>query len=105
MGKGSVLHYPPGDTRPDFDDAAMSLTANVNVDGVQTTYVGNPGSVTAPVHAVFMTSSISNDYVIDAGLNSLTDWVVTMPTKVITTKLMICFLRPSLTRLPTRLLV
>lgn len=78
---GSVLHYAPGDTRPDFDDAAMSLTANVNVDGVQTVYTG---SITAPVHAVsavFMTKSISNDYVIDAGLNSLTDWVVTMPTK------------------------
>jgi hypothetical protein len=28
-----------------------------------------------------MSQSLSNDYVVDAGLNGLTDWVVTMPTK------------------------
>ena len=78
---GSVLHYPPGDTRPDFDDAAMALTANVNVDGVQTVYTGTPAAPAHTVSAVFMTSSLSNDYVVDAGLNGLTDWVVTMPTK------------------------
>jgi hypothetical protein len=78
---GSVLHYPPGDTRPDFDDPAMNLTANVNVDGVQTTY---SGSITAPAHtvsAVFMTESISNDYVLDVAVDAATDWVITMPTK------------------------
>ena len=78
---GSVLHFPPGDTRPDFDDKAMALTANVNVDGVQTTYTRGVSNPADTVSALFMTESISNDYVIDAGLNSLTDWVVTMPTK------------------------
>ncbi len=51
---GSHLHYPPGDARPDLDEAAS---------------------------AVFMTESISNDYIADPGLNALTDWIVTMPTK------------------------
>jgi hypothetical protein len=78
---GSQLHYPPGDTRPDFDDPAMSLTANVNVDGVQTTYTGSIVNPANTVSAVFMTESLSNDYVADPGLNALTDWVVTMPTK------------------------
>ena len=78
---GSILHYPPGDTRPDFDDVAVATTANVNVDGVQTTYTRGVSNPADTVSAVFMTESISNDYVIDAGLNSLTDWVVTMPTK------------------------
>lgn len=78
---GSVFHYPPGDTRPDFDDPAVATTANVNVDGVQTTYTRGVTNPADTVSALFMTASISNDYVIDAGLNSLTDWVVTMPTK------------------------
>ena len=78
---GSVLHYPPGDTRPDFDDDAVAETANVNVDGVQTVYTRGVTNPADTVSAVFMTESISNDYVIDASLNALTDWVVTMPTK------------------------
>ena len=38
---GSQLHYPPHVGGPDFDDAAMSLTANISLGGVQTTYTGN----------------------------------------------------------------
>jgi hypothetical protein len=78
---GSVLHYPPGDTRPDFNDNAMANTANVNVDGVQTVYTGQLGVNHGPVSAVFMTGSISNDYVVDPDLNALTDWVINFPTK------------------------
>jgi len=78
---GSVLHYPPGDTRPDFDDAAVATTGNVNVDGVQTTYTRGLTNPADTVSALFMTESISNDYVVDPTMNSLTDWVVTMPTK------------------------
>ena len=78
---GSVFHYPPGDTRPDFDDPAVATTANVNVDGVQTTYMRGVTNRADTVSALFMTDSIANDYVVDAGLNALTDWVVTMPTK------------------------
>jgi hypothetical protein len=77
------LHYPPGDTRPDFGDDAMADSAIVSIEGTQTTYT-NDDALTDPhfaVSALFMTSSISNDYVIDADINALTDWVVTMPTK------------------------
>ena len=77
------LHYPPGDTRPDFGDDAMADSAIVSIDGTQTTYT-NDDALTDPhfaVSALFMTESISNDYVIDADINALTDWVVTMPTK------------------------
>jgi hypothetical protein len=78
---GFVLHYPPGDTRPDFEDDALNLTANVNVDGVQTVYTGSPIARHHAVSAVFMTQSISNDYIVDADISGLTDWIVTMPTK------------------------
>ena len=78
---GSVLHYPPGDTRPDFSDNAMANTAVVNVNGVQTTYTGTLGVNHGPVSALFMTGSISNDYVIDTAINGLTDWVLNFPTK------------------------
>jgi len=78
---GSVLHYPPGDTRPDFNDEAMADTALVNVDGIQTTYTRDLGINHGPVSAVFMTASIANEYVVDADINGLTDWVINFPTK------------------------
>ena len=78
---GSVLHYPPGDTRPDFNDDAMADTALVNVDGIQTTYTRDLGINHGPVSAVFMTASIANEYVVDADINGLTDWVINFPTK------------------------
>jgi hypothetical protein len=76
------LHYPPGDTRPDLADDALADTAIVSIDGTQTTYTNALGADSVnPVSALFMTSSISNDYVIDDDINGLTDWIVTMPTK------------------------
>jgi hypothetical protein len=83
---GAVLHYAPGDTRPDFGDAAISNTATVAINGEQVTYT-NPDALglnLTPYHtvsAVLMSDSISNDYVVDPAINALTDWVVTMPTK------------------------
>ena len=78
----SQMHYPPGDTRPDFADNAVANSAIVSIDGTQTTYTAGLGAGNhLPVSALFMTESISNDYVIDADINALTDWVVTMPTK------------------------
>lgn len=78
---GAILHYPPGDTRPDFTDEAMNDTATVNVDGVQTTYTGQIGQNHTPVSALFMTSSIANDYVVDTDISGLTDWIINFPTK------------------------
>jgi len=81
---GSALHYAPGDTRPDFEDTAISTTASVAVNGELVTYT-NPafgnGRAYDTVSAVLMSDSISNDYVVDPTINALTDWIVTMPTK------------------------
>ena len=82
---GSILHYAPGDTRPDFTDTAITTTATVAINGEQRTYT-NPDLLTnASAHhtvsAVLMSDSISNDYVVDPAIAALTDWVVTMPTK------------------------
>jgi hypothetical protein len=82
---GSILHYAPGDTRPDFTDTAITTTATVSINGAQRTYT-NPDLLTNAVahhtvSAVLMSDSISNDYVVDPAIAALTDWVVTMPTK------------------------
>jgi len=85
LATGSELHYAPGDTRPDFADSAISDTATVAINGVQTTYT-NPSLIEGDdsyhtVSAVLMSETISNDYVVDATINGLTDWIVNMPTK------------------------
>ena len=86
LNTGAILHYAPGDTRPDFSDVAISDTSAVAIGGTQTTYT-NPtaGDIDYIAHhtvsSVFMTDSITNDYVVDPAINGLTDWVVTMPTK------------------------
>jgi len=77
---GAALHYAPVDTRPDFSDVAISGTATVAISGEQVTYT-SPDQSYHTVSAVLMSESISNDYIVDPGLNALTDWVVTMPTK------------------------
>jgi hypothetical protein len=57
---GSALHYGPTSEGPDFSNSAIGADA---------------------VSSLFMAGSITNDYVVDTGLNALTDWIVTMPTK------------------------
>ena len=59
----------------------MSLTANISLGGVQTTYTGSIASPADAVSALFMTASLSNDFLSDSSLGTLTDWVITMPTK------------------------
>lgn len=74
------LHYKPGDTRPDFEDAAITTEATAVVDGAQDS--GNDyGLPLNAVSAVFQTTTLANDYVTDPGILGQTDWVVTMPTK------------------------
>jgi hypothetical protein len=57
---GSVLHYAPSKEGPDFGDAALGADN---------------------VSELFRVGSVRNDFVVDADINGLTDWVVTMPTK------------------------
>ena len=73
---GGDMHYAPGNIQPNFDDDA--ITNDVMTEGFT-------GTVTGPevlaVAALFQTSELENDYVIDPDINALTDWVVTAPTK------------------------
>ena len=77
---GGQLHYKPGDTRPDFEDAAITTEATAVVNGEQD--AGNDyGLPLNAVSAVFQTTTLANDYVTDPGILGQTDWVITMPTK------------------------
>ena len=84
-GEGYALHYPPGDTRPDFTSPAVVENSIVEVDGTQvamdyTTIGGDDGSLLA-VSSIFQTKEVINDFVTDPGIAALTDWILTMPTK------------------------
>jgi hypothetical protein len=78
---GSALHYPPGDTRPDFTDAALANTAITEVDGSSVVSTFALGEEVLAVGSLFMATELINDYVVDPGLNAATDWIITQPTK------------------------
>lgn len=78
-GSGSVMHYPPGDEQPGMDSAGMSLSSYV-LEGDEIVEMDWLTSVEA-FSSLFMADKIANDYVTDAGIGGLTDWIVTMPTK------------------------
>jgi hypothetical protein len=81
---GSALHYEPGSTKPDFNDASVSSSALVSVPGS-----GAPQTITfaaddqkfKTVSALFMSDEVMNDYIIDPAIAAQTDWVLTFPTK------------------------
>ena len=81
---GSALHYEPGSTKPDFNDASVSSSALVSVAGS-----GAPQQITfaaddqkfKTVSALFMADQVMNDYIIDPAISAQTDWVLTFPTK------------------------
>jgi hypothetical protein len=75
--EAGLVHEQPGDTAPSWADgvpAAIILDA-----GVATEYEFDDGI--DAVSALFMSETISNDFVADTGLRARTDWVVTQPTK------------------------
>jgi hypothetical protein len=77
---GSALHYPPGNTEPDFSDTAIVDQSTLFADGNAVTYTF-PNSPVNAVSSLFMAEAIANDYITDPALNAETDWVVTFPTK------------------------
>ena len=85
-GFGYELHYPPGDTKPDFTSPGVVEQSTVEVDGTQvdmdysTTGGAADGSLLA-VTSLFQTKEVINDFVTDPGIAALTDWILTMPTK------------------------
>lgn len=71
-------HTVPGSLLPSLEQVG---TDAVLADG--TTWVASPvrAQPVDPVSAVLMRHAIMNDYVVDAGRNSSTNWIVTFPTK------------------------
>lgn len=76
-GLPTPLHFRPGFEEPSLADATEEVTIFNN--GVAEDHTFNSGVDAAS--SLFMTTDIANDYVVDADINALTDWVVTMPTK------------------------
>jgi len=71
------LHFAPGNNLPSLENADTVATIFNGSEAVD--YVFATGA--EAVSALFMSSTISNDFVTDPDLNATTDWVVTMPTK------------------------
>lgn len=72
------LHYAPGDVLPGLDQ--VNTDADVLNGNAIVTSVVSRGDIDA-VSMVLMHDTIMNDYAVDAGRNSKTDWVITFPTK------------------------
>ena len=95
----TVQYSGPGSTRPNIADANPAVSIVVNAGGIGTTGAstqitayrsdfGIPGTFVSgvPVGAravasVYMHTAVMNEYVLDAGTGSLTDWVITQPVK------------------------
>jgi hypothetical protein len=77
----ATLWFPAGDTRPDFSfvQPKTSVVFN-NTEVVTTDWSASSNSVDA-VSAVLMHDNIYNEFVLDKGTKSGTDWVITFPTK------------------------
>jgi hypothetical protein len=79
----SQLWFPPGDERPRLDQAdPVSLVVDAS-DQNAAAYLTSWGAVTTvdPVSAVLMHDNVYNEFVLDKGTASKTDWIITMPTK------------------------
>ena len=77
------LWFPPGDVRPRLSDAApVSLVVDAS-DSSAAAYLTVWGALPTvdSVSAVLMHDNLYNEFVLDKGTGSKTDWVVTMPTK------------------------
>ncbi len=82
FGPGGVsLYFTAGDIKPQLTDSDPNSTVfGVNGAIVQTNWSLSANSADA-VSAVLMHDNILNEFVLDSGTKSGTDWVVTMPTK------------------------
>jgi hypothetical protein len=83
------LYFPAGDIHPQLQDVfpkiSVVIAPQFSFDlGVYTTFWTNqtlPGAAADPVSAVLMHDQVMNEYVLDPGTKSGTDWVLTFPTK------------------------
>jgi len=72
---GAALHYPPGDIDPNFTNPRLNTSYMAEAQS------GDAGASVLAVGALFQSTKLENDYVIDPTINALTDWVITQPTK------------------------
>jgi hypothetical protein len=81
---GNQIYNPAGSILPDLQQAFPAVSQVINViqggGGSVFTSSWTPGTAD-PVSAVLMHSNVMNEFVLDAGTKSGTDWVVTFPTK------------------------
>lgn len=71
-------HTAPGSLLPSLEQVG---TDAILADGTTWLALAARNQPVDPVSAVLMRSSIMNDYVVDSGRNSSTNWIVTFPTK------------------------
>jgi len=78
----------PGSIKPDLTDVAPAISIITNsaagLSGGTITSFWGPGHSPQPVDAIsalFMHDHVYNEFVLDSGTKSGTDWIVTMPTK------------------------
>ena len=77
------LQLPPASIQPDLQQAIADPVSQVVWPGRRQVYTSSWtfASTADPVSAVLMHSNVMNEFVLDAGTKSGTDWVVTFPTK------------------------
>jgi len=77
-----TLWAPAGSIQPDLSQVNPKLSVVFNNTEVDTTqWTGPQVFPVDPVSAVLMHDNVYNEFVLDAGTKSGTDWVVTFPTK------------------------
>ena len=80
---GGAFHTDPGNLAPNWGVAGVNPNAVIFVDGGTQSFSFDDDSEGRhdAVSSLFMTATMANDFVLDDGRLSATDWVVTMPTK------------------------
>jgi hypothetical protein len=79
----TVRHTIPGSALPDLSSATKSADGTVSAfvpvgSGMVEAKYSHPEDA---ISALFMADTLHNEYVVDPGLNAMTDWIVTFPTK------------------------
>jgi len=79
----TAQHTIPGSATPDLSSASKSADATVSAfvpvgSGMVEAKYDHPEDA---ISALFMADSLYNEYVVDPGVNAMTDWIVTFPTK------------------------
>jgi hypothetical protein len=77
--RSTAIHTGPGSLQPSLTQS--NTDAEVLVGNQIIEFAALTGYAEDNISALFMKASIQNDYVVDSGRDSKTDWVITFPTK------------------------